>query len=129
MKNKNLRNAMIAGTVALIWSIPSLNIFGIIAGITSWICYSSSKKGTASAAAVIYIVAAALSIGFAMLMIFFKGMIISVLGEAGAMTGVLNFMAGFSVFGDILYFIAAYFSFRGGKELKDGNMETNGFFD
>ena len=89
---------MIIGTISLIWSIPSLNIFGIIAGVVSWICYSSSKKGTASAAAVIYIIAAALSIGFAVMLIFFKGMIISIFGEAETMSGVLNFMAVFCGF-------------------------------
>lgn len=129
MKNKNLRNAMIIGTISLIWSIPSLNIFGIIAGVVSWICYSSSKKGTASAAAVIYIIAAALSIGFAVVLIFFKGMIISIFGEAETMSGVLNFMAVFSILGDIMYLAAAYMSYKGGRELKESGSESVGFFD
>ena len=44
MNNTKLKKAMILGTIALIWTIPSVNLFGVIAVIVSWIAYSNSKK-------------------------------------------------------------------------------------
>lgn len=47
MNNTKLKKAMILGTIALIWTIPSVNLFGVIAVIVSWIAYSNSKKNMA----------------------------------------------------------------------------------
>ena len=44
MNNTKLKKAMILGTIALIWTIPSVNLFGVIAVIVSWIAYKQFQK-------------------------------------------------------------------------------------
>lgn len=129
MKNKNLRAAMIAGTVALIWSIPSLNIFGIIAVILTWVVYSSSKKGTASAAMAMYITAAVISVLFAVVLVFAGSLFGLIASADNTMMDFLNGAAVFSIVGDVLYITAAVMCYKGGKELKESDSESNGFFD
>lgn len=53
---------MILGTIALIWTIPSVNLFGVIAVIVSWIAYSNSKKNMAYVSTGMYIAATVISI-------------------------------------------------------------------
>lgn len=134
MKNARLRTAMILGTVALVWSVPSLNIFGIVASIMSWAAYGKNLKSSASSAGALYIIAAAVSIAFA-LVLFYGGAMLSAVvstfgeGEGNEIFSFMNGAAGFSIIGDILYIIAAVNSFKGGKELTQTNNASNGFFE
>lgn len=131
MNNSNLKKAMIFGTIALIWSVPSLNIFGTAASIVSWIAYGRNVKGTAAASGVLYIIATLLSLLLAAALVS--------CGEAAAdiifsssdnfLTEFFNEIAGISLVGDVLYVIAAVFSFKGNKELKMTNSDNNGFFE
>ena len=61
MNNTKLKKAMILGTIALIWTIPSVNLFGVIAVIVSWIAYSNSKKNMAYVSTGMYIAATVIS--------------------------------------------------------------------
>ena len=117
MNNSNLKKAVAAGSVALVWSICSLNLFGIVATIISWAINGKPKKNGAKAAGVLYIISLILSIAFALLLLL-----------TGGMTSLLNGMALFSIFGDALYIAAAVFSFKAAGELDDSSGET-GFFD
>lgn len=133
MNNKLLRRGMIFGTAALIWSIPSLNIFGIAATILSWIAYSKPKKGSVYAASGLYIAAAVVSVLLAVILLFAGG-VFSFAGEAAgisdnALTSLMNGAAAFSLVGDIFYIAAAAASVKGGKTIKDSDSESNGFFD
>ena len=42
MNNTKLKKAMILGTIALIWTIPSVNLFGVFAVIVSLFAFSNS---------------------------------------------------------------------------------------
>ena len=74
MNNTKLKKAMILGTIALIWTIPSVNLFGVIAVIVSWIAYSNSKKNMAYVSTGMYIAATVISILFAIVLLFAGGM-------------------------------------------------------
>lgn len=130
--NKNLKKAVAAGSVALAWSICSLNLTGIIAAIISWAIYGKPKKNGAKAAGVFYVISLLGSIIFAMLLLLAGGMfgfVAELFGAVGSsMTGLLKGMAIFSLFGDALYIAAAVFSFRAAGEISDTSGE-NGFFD
>lgn len=132
MNNKNLKKAVAAGSVALVWSICSLNLPGIIAAILSWIIYGKPKKNGAKAAGVLYAIALIGSMLFALLLLIAGGMfgfIGEIFGAAeNSMKGLLNTMAVFSLFGDALYISAAAFSFKASGEISDNSGE-NGFFD
>ncbi len=133
MNNSNLKKAVAAGSVALVWSICSLNLFGIVATIISWAINGKPKKNGAKAAGVLYIISLIGSIAF-VLMLFTVGGVtgfISAFFERGSSLPLLGFakgMALFSVFGDALYIAAAAFSFKAAGELDDSSGE-NGFFD
>lgn len=133
MDNKLLRRGMIFGTVALIWSIPSLNIFGIAATILSWIAYSKPKKGSVYAASGLYIAAAVVSVLFAVILLFAGGGFRYAEEATGisynTLTSLMNGAAAFSLVGDILYIAAAAAGIKGGKTIKDSDSESNGFFD
>ncbi len=128
MKNTHLRTAVILGTAALIWSIPSLNIFGIIAAIMSWVAYSNNKSSTAKTAMVMYIVAVAASAAFAALMLVAQGAVMA-FGDAAGGVVLFGGMAAFSVIGDILYIAAAVVSCKGARLITDQDSQSNGFFD
>lgn len=112
---------MLFGMLALIWSIPSLNILGIIAATLSWVAYTSHKKGSADSAAALYIAASVLSIAFDALIWYLCGLFIGrsffVMVTAGMLIGV------------VLYAFAAVNSLKGSKELKDSGEERDSFFD
>ncbi len=130
MKNSRLRAALIMGTIALVWSIPSLNIFGIVAFIMSWTAYSSNKKGSAYAAMGFYIAATVLSLFFSKLLLAAGGIFGAAALAAGlsesAVPTVLTGIAVFSFVIDALYIIAAVKCFKAGKELPESGK---GFFD
>lgn len=98
--------AKIYGTVALLWSVPSLNIFGIIGAILSWKAYKSNNGNIARKAMFLYVAATAVSIIFGLVMLFFW---IIVLGPADEFA----LAALISVVGDTLYIIAAVMSSKG----------------
>ena len=85
MNNTKLKKAMILGTIALIWTIPSVNLFGVIAVIVSWIAYSNSKKNMAYVSTGMYIAATVISILFAIVLLFAGGMF-SFVGEAAGVS-------------------------------------------
>ena len=118
--------------MALVWSICSLNLFGIVATIISWAINGKPKKNGAKAAGVLYIISLIGSIIFALILLLTGGMFGFAAGLFGSsentMTSLLNGMALFSVFGDALYIAAAAFSFKAAGELDDSSGE-NGFFD
>lgn len=132
MNNNNLKKAVAAGSAALVWSICSLNLPGIIAAILSWAIYGKPKKNGAKAAGVLYVISFMGSVIFALLLLLAGGMfgfIGEIFGTAeNAMTGLLNGMAVFSLFGDVLYIAAAVFSFKASGEINNSSGE-NGFFD
>ena len=132
MNNSNLKKAVAVGSVALVWSICSLNLFGIVATIISWAINGKPKKNGAKAAGVLYIISLIGSIIFALILLLTGGMFGFAAGLFGSsentMTSLLNGMALFSVFGDALYIAAAAFSFKAAGELDDSSGE-NGFFD
>jgi dolichyl-phosphate-mannose--protein O-mannosyl transferase len=133
MNNTKLKKAMILGTIALIWTIPSVNLFGVIAVIVSWIAYSNSKKNMAYVSTGMYIAATVISILFAIVLLFAGGMF-SFVGEAAgvshnAMTTLLTGMAAFSLVGDGLYIAAAVSSYKGGKAAEKSDSQNNGFFE
>lgn len=132
MNNSNLKKAVAAGSVALVWSICSLNIFGIVATIISWAINGKPKKNGAKAAGVLYIISLILSIAFALLLLTAGGILgfINAFFEMGGnpIAGFAKGMALFSLFGDALYIAAAVFSFKAAGELDDSSGE-NGFFD
>ena len=132
MNNSNLKKAVAAGSVALVWSICSLNLFGIVATIISWAINGKPKKNGAKAAGVLYMISLIGSIIFALILLLTGGMFGFAAGLFGSsentMSSLLNGMAPFSVFGDALYIAAAAFSFKAAGELDDSSGE-NGFFD
>lgn len=133
MNNSNLKKAVAAGSVALVWSICSLNLFGIVATIISWAINGKPKKNGAKAAGVLYIISLIGSIAFVLMLFTVGGVMgfISAFFERGSSLPLLGFakgMALFSVFGDALYIAAAAFSLKAAGELDDSSGE-NGFFD
>lgn len=133
MNNSNLKKAVAAGSVALVWSICSLNLFGIVATIISWAINGKPKKNGAKAAGVLYIISLIGSIAFVLMLFTVGGVVgfINAFFERGISLPLLGFakgMALFSVFGDALYIAAAAFSFKAAGELDDSSGE-NGFFD
>lgn len=132
MNNSNLKKAVAAGSVALVWSICSLNLFGIAATIISWAINGKPKKNGAKAAGVLYIISLIGSIAFVLMLLTVGGVMgfISAFFEKGSnpISGFAEGMALFSVFGDALYIAAAAFSFKAAGELDDSSGE-NGFFD
>lgn len=133
MNNSNLKKAVAAGSVALVWSICSLNLFGIVATIISWAINGKPKKNGAKAAGVLYIISLIGSIAFVLMLFTVGGVMgfISAFLERGSSLPLLGFakgMALFSVFGDALYIAAAAFSLKAAGELDDSSGE-NGFFD
>ena len=132
MNNTNLKKAVVAGSIALAWSICSLNLPGIIAAIISWIIYGKPKKNGAKAAGVFYVISLIGSIIAVLLLMLAKGMFGFVADIVGtpenSMAGLINGMAVFSLIGDALYIAAAVFSFKAAGEIKDSSGE-NGFFD
>ena len=130
--NNNLKKAVAAGSAALVWSICSLNLFGIVATIISWAINGKPKKNGAKAAGVLYVISLIGSIIFALILLLTGGMFGFAAGLFGnpenSMTSLLNGMALFSVFGDALYIAAAVFSFKAAGELDDSSGE-NGFLD
>jgi len=133
MNNSNLKKAVAAGSVALVWSICSLNLFGIVATIISWAINGKPKKNGAKAAGVLYVISLIGSIAFVLMLFTVGGVVgfINAFFEQGSSLPLLGFakgMALFSVFGDALYIAAAAFSFKAAGELDDSSGE-NGFFD
>ena len=130
--NPNLKKAVAAGSIALVWSICSLNLPGIIGAIISWIIYGKPKKNGAKAAGALYVVSFIGSVIFALLLLLAGGMfgfIGEIFGAAeNSMKGLLNGMAAFSLFGDALYIAAAVYSFKASGEISDSSND-NGFFD
>ena len=105
-----LNAAKIYGTVALLWSVPSLNIFGIIGAILSWKAYKSNNGDIARKAMFLYVAATVVSIIFGLVMLYFG---IVVLGPAYEFA----IAALISLVGDTLYIIAAVMSNKGNKGL------------
>lgn len=133
MNNSNLKKAVAAGSVALVWSICSLNFFGIAAAIISWAINGKPKKNGAKAAGVLYIISLIGSIAFVLMLFTVGGAVgfINAFFERGSSLPLLGFakgMALFSAFGDALYIAAAVFSFKAAGEL-DNSSGENGFFD
>lgn len=130
--NKNLKKAVAAGSVALAWSICSLNLPGIIASIISWVIYGKPMKNGAKAAGVFYVISLILSIIAVLLLLLAKGMFGFMADIPGSpenrMAGQINGMAIFSLFGDALYIAAAVFSFKAAGEINNSSGD-NGFFD
>lgn len=121
MEQKYLKRAMIFGTSALIWSIPSLNILGIIAAIITWIAYSSHRKGASETAGVLYIAASVLSVAFDALIWFFC---IDIIGRR-----FFIMVTSVMIIGVILYILASLNCMKGAKTLKESGGEKNSFFD
>ena len=132
MNNSNLKKAVAAGSVALAWSICSLNLTGIIAAMISWIIYGKPRKNGAKAAGVFYVISLVWSVICVLLLLIAKGMfgfVADIIGTPeNSMAGLINGMALFSLFGDALYIAAAVFSFKAAGEIKSPS-EDNGFFD
>ncbi len=126
MKKGKLKTAVALGSAALLWSIPSLNIFGIIGAIMSWAAYGGARKKTAAGAGIFYIISLVVSIAFGVLLAVASK---DFLGSefVSGLASLLRFSVLFSVFGDILYTAAAVCSFMGAKELT--GAEGKGFFD
>lgn len=126
MKKNKLKAAVILGTAALLWSIPSLNIFGIIGAIMSWAAYGGGRRKTAAGAGIFYIISLVVSIAF--------GAVLAAASKdfwgsefVSGLAYLLKFSALVSVFGDILYGAAAACCFIGAKDLT--GAEGKGFFD
>ncbi len=128
MKNKRLRTAMIIGNIALVWSVPSLNIFGIIAAILSWSAYSTEKKTSVKIASVMYIFALLLSIMFAAVLLFASGIISSFI-EIEPIREVMSAAAALSAVGDVLYIAAAVVGFKESSHMDNSQAHGNGLFD
>ncbi len=122
MKEPYLRAAMIAGTIALFWIIPSLNVLGIIAYVLSWSAYSRSSGKSAANAMKLYIGAAAVSVPFAVLMLF---LIMKIFQNRGLVIGA----AAAAAVGVFLLILAAVMSGRGAKSLKNKGKDEDGFFE
>ncbi|MCM1578311.1 MAG: hypothetical protein NC078_05885 [Ruminococcus sp.] len=126
MKTGKLKAAVAIGSAALLWSIPSLNIFGIIGTIMSWSAYGGGRRKTALGAGAFYIAALVVSIIFGILLAIASKDFLS--SEFGAgLSDLLRFSVLFSLFGDVLYCASAVCSFIGAKELT--GAEGKGFFD
>lgn len=135
MDSRNIKKAVIAGSAALVWSICSLNIFGIIGTVACWAISGKPRRNGAIAAGVMYIIALLLSIGFGALLLTGAGVfgVFTFLSELagladGGMLRLFTGMSVFSLFGDVLYIIASVFCFKAAKELNSSHDE-NGFFD
>lgn len=133
MNNTKLKKAMILGTIALIWTIPSVNLFGVIAVIVSWIAYSNSKKNMAYVSTGMYIAATVISILFAIVLLFAGGMFSFVGETAGvshnAMTNLLNGMAAFSLVGEDCTLRLPFQATRAEKQLKNRILRTMDFLN
>ncbi|MGN1090508.1 MAG: hypothetical protein ACI4Q6_08925, partial [Huintestinicola sp.] len=117
-----LKRAMLFGTAALIWSIPSLNILGIIAAIITWIAYSSHRKGASETAGMLYIAASVLSIAF---VAFMQTVTLFMIIRSEFWDILMIDM----VIGVVLYILAAVNCMKGAKTLKESGGEKNSFFD
>ena len=126
MKKGKLKAAVALGSAALLWSIPSLNIFGIIGAIMSWAAYGGARKKTAAGAGIFYIISLVVSIAFGALLAAASKDFLSSEFVSG-LAFLLKFSTLFSVLGDILYIAAAVCSSIGAKELT--GAEGKGFFD
>lgn len=122
MEQKYLKRAMLFGMLALIWSIPSLNILGIIAATISWVAYTSHKKGSAGAAAALYIAASVLSIAFVAIMLTVTLFMI-------IRSEFWDILVIGMVIGVALYILAAVNCIKGAKMLKESGEEKDSFFD
>lgn len=108
--------------IALIWSIPSLNLMGIIATILSWIAYTSHKKGTDLASGVLYIAASFISLG----VIIVSSTLLDLLGVEGPLR---VFIVVDGILGIILFVIAGINALKGAAALKESGGHQNGFFE
>lgn len=126
MKKSKLKAAVALGTAALLWSIPSLNIFGIIAMIISWGAYGGGRKKDAMLSGIFYIAALIVSVLFGILLSLAANDFTSSEFAPG-LSSLMRVSALLSVFGDILYLAAAVFSFMGARELT--GSEGKGYFD
>lgn len=126
VKKGKLKAAVALGTAALLWSIPSLNIFGVVAMIISWGAYGGGRKKDAMLSGIFYIIALVVSVLFGILLAMAGNDFTSSEFEAG-LSSLMRFSAMLSVLGDILYLAAAVFSFMGAKELT--GSEGKGYFD
>ena len=115
-----LSAAKIYGTVALLWSVPSLNIFGIIGAILSWKAYKSNNGDIARKAMFLYVVATVVSIVFVLILMILG---IMVLGGGSFFRFALA-AAIISIVGDVLYITAAVMSDKGSKELGRSGSEV-----
>lgn len=133
MKNKYLKYAVILGTISLVWSIVTLNIFGIVGVIMSWVCYSNNSRNLSLAALIMYIISAVGSVFFGMTSGLIVGFIEMLFGNDGSIvSGLISFINTFaflSIPATVLYVAAAVFTGRGRKALADMNAPDNGFFD
>ena len=109
------KSAAIYGTAALLWTVPSLNIFGIIGLVLSWKAYKRNDSNIALKAGTLYVVAAAVSVIFA-LILFFLGIMIL---DNGSSFILASSAAAISIVGDILYITASIMSSKGEKAYND----------
>ena len=110
-----LKSAAIYGTAALLWTVPSLNIFGIIGLVLSWKAYKRNDSNIALKAGTLYVVAAAVSVIFA-LILFFLGIMIL---DNGSSFILASAAAAISIVGDILYITASIMSSKVEKAYND----------
>ena len=108
-----LSAAKIYGTVALLWSVPSLNIFGIIGAILSWKAYKSNSGNIALKAMFLYEAASAVSVIFVLILLFLGIMVL----DGGSFFRFTLAAAIISIVGDVLYITAAVMSDKGFEEL------------
>lgn len=125
VKKGKLKAAVAMGTAALLWSIPSLNIFGVVAMIISWGAYGGGRKKDAAGAGVFYIIALIVSILFGFIILKIMGGMVA--GGSMGVQRLINVITVMSLAGDALYIAAAVFSFLGAKELT--GAEGKGYFD
>lgn len=125
VKKGKLKAAVAMGTAALLWSIPSLNIFGVVAMIISWGAYGGGRKKDALLSGIFYIIAFIVSIIFCVVSLKIMGGLVA--GGSGGVERLMNIITVMSLIGGALYITAAVFSFLGAKELT--GSEGKGYFD
>lgn len=128
MKDSKLRLALIIGTAALVWTIPSCNVFAVIAVILGWVNKSVSNRKSAFASGVLYAMAALAGFGFSFLL----GNVREI-GEAFGLIAsdklygfadVVNVIS--TVFG-LIYAFLSVLCFKGGRAISRESQEH--FFD
>lgn len=116
MKNKLLKTALGIGTGLLLWSIPSCNLFAVIAVIMGWLTNSACSRKAAYLSGLFYIIAV-ISNGitfFLLCSVLFASKLI----DAGIAV---------SVIAGLMYILSAVMCFIGGSKITDNEDRT--FFD